>query len=93
MRTSGTVHVTLCLSTAWIVSTLLSILLGWSPHCCAFLLFSLDLGGWSDTNITTERQQRKSNDNISCSSTHLTTFAVLVDVSGLTNVRFIVSRV
>ena len=49
--------------------------------------FSLDLGGWSDANVTTGVQQRERTDNISCSSTHLTTFAVLVDVSGLINVR------
>lgn len=49
--------------------------------------FSLDLGGWSDANVTTGQQQRESSKNISCSSTHLTSFAVLVDVSGLINVR------
>lgn len=53
-----------------------------SPSLC-----SLDLGGWSDSNITTGPQRREGTDSISCSSTHLTTFAVLVDVSGLTNVR------
>jgi len=36
-------------------------------------------GGWDNTNVTTDRNN---NTYIECSSTHLTSFAVLVDVSG-----------
>lgn len=88
-----------CVSSAWlyfIANSLSWTLWQWSTFWFLTVspsLCSLDLGGWSDANITTGPRRREGTDSISCSSTHLTTFAVLVDVSGLTNVRINDSKV
>jgi hypothetical protein len=53
---------------------------------CVFWDFRSDnvsLGGWSDKNITGGNSEGPSSNRI-CRSQHLTSFAVLVDVSGLT---------
>jgi hypothetical protein len=48
-----------------------------------FISENVSFGGWSDDNITT-RQEEDSSSHVQCNSRHLTTFAVLVDVAGLT---------
>ena len=42
-------------------------------------------GQWSDEGLTTVIEKN----SVVCKSTHLTSFAVLVDVSGSTNVSFV----
>ena len=49
----------------------------------ADLLHLYSTGEWSDEGLTTVIEK----DTVVCKSTHLTSFAVLVDVSGSTNVR------
>ena len=59
----------------YVASYIVTILSCW---LCSFLHYSRT-GGWDVTGVTTVN----SNDTfITCDSTHLTSFAVLVDVSG-----------
>ena len=47
---------------------------------------SLESSGWSGEGVSTERVERDGDSvSVQCSSNHLTSFAVLVDVAGTQN--------
>ena len=50
-----------------------------------WVIISFRTGQWSNEGLTTVIEK----DTVLCKSTHLTSFAVLVDVSGSTNVSIV----
>ena len=51
------------------------------PVILLILLFTANRGGWDSTGVTT-LSITVTNNTITCSSNHMTSFAVLVDVAG-----------
>ena len=48
-----------------------------------FLLFSFESSTWSDEGLITTRDESPNDSNLTiCQSSHLTSFAVMVDVKG-----------
>ena len=72
------------------INTILTVFVSSNPTC----IFRLQNGSWSNAGVVTSSiSYANSTVSIGCTSTHLTSFAILVDVAGGLQVCFIESMI